>query len=342
MATNPYAVHARRASLRGIEWLRQNLTEDGCYGVEGLLPHYKTPMSLATCGYPDQARAVISWITERYTGSDWHTRDPQDTAAALRQCDVYENLWLAWGAQKAGMAREARGFYGRCRDLQDPVTGGVRSRVGAAPVDFYDLRSTALTGLVGLSIGDARAVSDAAEFTLRLIADQPAISEGFFLVRDGKGKLVTSFPEKDARLFVVGFAERQRDPLYYALALGMTFLAAVYEQRGVSDFLSGALRYAAECLARTDGILRHHYTGKIGWGMSLLYRITGEHRYRTTAEQAVGHLLRTQLGSGAWWIPTLYERVGDQPRSVTLDRSAEHALWLRLFSDTLPADGGSR
>jgi hypothetical protein len=342
MASKSYAVRARQASLRGVDWLRQNLTEEGGYGIQGLLPHYKSPMALATCGYPDEARATLSWIAQRYSGPDWHTRDPQDTAAAARQCDLYENLWLAWGAHQAGMPREARGLYGRCRDLQDPVTGGVRSRVGTAAADFYDLRSTALAGLVGLSLGDEQAVSGAAGFTLRLIAEQPDPSQGFFLVRDGQGRLVTSFPEIDARLFVVGFAERQKDPLYYALGLGMTFLAAAYEQSGTLDFLSGALRYAEECMARTDGILRHHYTGKIGWGMSLLYRITGQHQYRTVAEQAVGHLLRTQLESGAWWIPTLYGSFGDQPRSVTLDRAAEHALWLRLFSDTIPADGRTR
>ncbi|MEU1342755.1 hypothetical protein [Streptomyces sp. NPDC005827] len=296
-------------------------------------------MALATSGYPEQARAAISWIAQRYTGSDWHTSDPQNTAAIARQCDAYENLWLAWGAQRSGMTREARGFYGRCRDLQDPVTGGVRSRVDALSVDLYDLRSTALTGLVGLSIGDEQAVSHAAEFTLRLMEDQPDTSRGFFLVRDGKGQLITSFPEGDARLFVVGFAQRQHDPLYYALALGMAFLATVYDQYGEAEFLSGARRYAAECMARTNWILRHHYTGKIGWGMSLLYRITGEHQYRAMAEQAVSYLLRTQLASGAWWIPTLYESFDDQPRAVTLDRSAEHALWLRLFSDTFRAEG---
>ncbi len=339
MAMSVYPDQARKASDAGVQWLRGNLTEEGGYGIPALLPHYKTPMALAAAGFLDEARASLSWITERYVGPDWHARDPQDAAAASRQCDLYEDLWLAWGAQKIGMLRESHGIYSRCRDLQDPATGGVRSRIGPDSANFYDLRSTALTGLVGLIVGDEQAVAGAVEFTLRLIADQPDQSQGFFLVRDGNGDLVTSFPEKDARLFVVGFAEQQADPLYYALGLGLTFLAAAYEQGGVRACLTGAFRYAEQCMARTDAILRHHYTGKIGWGMALLYRVGGHSEHRVMAEQAVSHLLRTQLDSGAWWIPTLYRTLEEQPRAVTLDRTAEHSLWLRLFSDTMRAEG---
>ncbi|OIJ66087.1 hypothetical protein WN71_020735 [Streptomyces mangrovisoli] len=213
----------------------------------------------------------------------------------------------------------------------------MRSRIGADGEEFYDLRSTALAGLVGLSVGDDEAVAGALDFTRRLMADQPDLPRNFFLVRDSKGHLVTSFDDAEARLFTVGFAEHQRDPLYYALGLGMTFLAAAHERDGAPESLSGALAYAEQCMARTDAILRHHYTGKIGWGMAKLYRLTRRPEHRAVAEQAAEHLLRTQLSSGAWWIPTLYSAPEEQPRAVTLDRTAEHALWLRLFSDTMRA-----
>jgi hypothetical protein len=318
-------------------WLSSVRNPGGGYAAASLSAHYKSPLLFAQCNLSATGNEILEWTVDNYMTSAGHFQETGGTTSAVRRyCDLYEDLWLAWGASRLQQARVANEIFDFCLKFLDDKHGGFRSLIqdaGLGEPTPYDLRSTALAGIAALAAGKEQVAREAGRFTIALLEMQPENASEFFLVRDASGKLITSYPPDVARFFSV--PERPipgETPLYYALGLGMTFLAKLYELTGDSTHLAGAERYAAQCRKRGEDILRNHYSGKLGWGFKLLQRLTGRTEYGELSAIAVGYLLRTQMPSGAWHVPTLYPDFLDQPLSFTIDRTAEYALWIQYVN----------
>ncbi|WP_141579459.1 hypothetical protein [Actinomadura sp. WMMA1423] len=323
-------IRIAEATARGTEWLLARLDAADLRAPSSLAACYKLPLLFGELGLLDEGRAALARLRAQFTREDGHTVDERDASARARWCDLYEDLWVAWGANRLALSDEAAVSYQFCLRHLNPKIRGFASRVAGTPhgEGIYDLRATALAGLVALDIGDAETARTAGTFTLRLLEDQPEPDRGFYLTVDDDGQIIRSRPDMPDRICAV--RGDQNNPLYYALGLGMTFPAKLYQQTSEERHLDGARLYGELCMAHGRRILCHHYTGKICWGMSLLHALTGEPSYKVAADQAVGHLLDTQMADGSWWLPTLYSEPEDQPPAVTLDRTAEYTLWLSL------------
>lgn len=326
--SQPYD-HAIR---QGIKWLTTVRRPDGSYIATSLAAHYKSPLLFAETDMAAEGNLTLDWIINHYMTKDGHFEETASGAAVSRFCDLYEDLWMAWGAARLGRSEVSRTTFDFCSNFFDTSFGGFRSTLKTTPAigaDIYDLRSTALAGLVAITMGELDVAVAAGKFAVALMDLQPDVGDKFLLVRDEHGNLIKSYPTDLARFFVIPrIADRSQTPLYYALGLGIILLAKLFEVTGETRFLTTAERYAAVCRDYGREVLRNHYSGKLGWAFRVLSRLTGKQEYTRWANQALEYLLETQLPSGAWSVPTLYARSEDQPLSFTIDRTAEYILWI--------------
>jgi hypothetical protein len=211
----------------GVEWLvlflRENKGNTNATALEAL---YKTPMAFAEVGKIADGRDLLHFVVDNYLTDNGHFQGAL-SQSSQRQCDLYQDLWLAWGAyrlQDFSVAEKCMGFILR---FTDKSNGGLRSNIAADSKNVcWDLRSTALGGIVSLSMSHLRVAERAGNFVIRILELQPNFEEGFYLVMDKNGKLVTHFNEDHGRYYIV--ARDQAQPLYYALGLATAFLAYLF------------------------------------------------------------------------------------------------------------------
>ena len=208
------SLHARARShaiSSGTRWLRSNRTPDGLYPTCDLVSHYKSPLLLAEAGFAADGQTVLGWLVENYMTKSGHFHDPADAAAKSRFCDLYEDLWIAWGAARLHDEETARVTFDFCVSFLSDRHGGVSSNVSMAAgrcAQLYDLRSTALTGITALAQHRTDVAKACALFVTQLIQAQAAESSQFFIVRNEKGNLITEYPEELARIFVISADSR--------------------------------------------------------------------------------------------------------------------------------------
>ena len=271
--TSHYTLELSHAISSGTRWLRSNRTPDGLYPTCDLVSHYKSPLLLAEAGFAADGQTVLGWLVENYMTKSGHFHDPADAAAKSRFCDLYEDLWIAWGAARLHDEETARVTFDFCVSFLSDRHGGVSSNVSMAAgrcAQLYDLRSTALTGITALAQHRTDVAKACALFVTQLIQAQAAESSQFFIVRNEKGNLITEYPEELARIFVISADSRTPGgvPLYYALALAVIFLFQLYCATMSPEYLDTAKQYAIVCSRHADFIFRNHYSGKVAWAFS--------------------------------------------------------------------------
>jgi hypothetical protein len=179
---------------------------------------------------------------------------------------------------------------------------------------------------VSLITGNLEVARAAGDCLTEIMDLQPDPARGFLLLRDANGRLVADFPAEKERFFVVSHYQEQ--PLYYALGLAVAFLAKLSLITHEPKYLAMAEKYYGICEGYGSKMLEHHYGGKLGWGMAMLYKITGESKYKKSATAVLEYLTNLQLPTGEWFLRNLFHDLAEQPLILTIDRTAEFIVWL--------------
>lgn len=324
------------ASDRGAAWLCAMQNDDGSYGTRPLplAAYYKTPLALAQAERSQEGAAALDWLLAHYRGADGHIHDASPPA---RYCDLYEQLWVAWGAHALAQDAMARSTLRYALRFFDPRSGGFAGSVAKGALQRrQDVRSTALGGLVSLATGRQDVAERAASFLLDTLALQPSPATRFFLVREPQGQLVTSFPVELGRFFCL--TPGQPDALHYAFGLAVSLLSMLHGESGDPASLAAAEAYADLCELHGSAAFHHAYSGKLGLGLALLAntpdaRLRSRHRER--AVQIADYLCGIQASTGEWRPRAACPGQAEQPLEYTLDRTAEYVLWLRLIARAL-------
>lgn len=319
------------AANDGIRWIIGNLRSNGSLkGASGLAAYYKAPLTLAEVGKKSEADLILNWIMEKYTRGDGAYRQEPGGSEPTRASDLYETLWIAWGANKLQRTEISTAALEYALRFFDPADGGFYSYTGT---DYRlrgkDLRSTALGGLVSALLGRMDCAAAAAGFVISLLNSQPRLETGsFFLVCDSYGGVITQFPPESERYFVI--KPDQQRPLYYALGLAVAFLAKLALLAGNWEYLSAARAYVDVCALYGDKLLRHDYAGKLAWGLALIYGQTGEESSESRLIEICDYLCSLQRPNGEWRIGLLpyVMGTGQSVIDVSYDRTAEYSLWM--------------
>ena len=313
---------------KGAEWLSLLLSgNEGHAQVTVLEALYKAPMALAKVGRLIEGQNLLHRIMDRYLTDDGHFQETTVNSFSQRHCDLYQDLWLIWGAYYLGEFSVAQRCMAFVLRFFDEVNGGFRSSITTDYSNMsWELRSTALGGIGNLSMKNLGVAEMAGDFVIRMLDLQPDLFKGFYLGQDTRGNLVTNFDHKDERYFII--TRDQSQPLYYALGLSTSLLAYLFLVTQKPKYLTAAERYVAVYEGYGHEIYQHHYSGKIGWGLAILYHVTKKQAYARLAIKVADYLTSLQLPTGQWHLRAIFPDLEKQPIAMTIDRTAEYIVWL--------------
>jgi hypothetical protein len=316
-----------QAANKGIQWALSLLNEKGNFqGSENmLLGHYKSLQTLATAGFVREAEKIAYFLQSYFPESGDFNSLPGESQPATSA--NYRNSWLCWGTHTIG-AYDLSIRGGEFLELaQNKTNGGIPLRCEKQAADqIVDWGSTACAIIAFLALGKAKSAISAGEFLCEMLEQQPEPEVSLYLCRRWSGELITSFQPGESTRFAVKFGKPNQ--IYWYFGIGMAALGKLYLATGKKKWLETAIRIfdlTGKCSPEAYQSLT---SAKVGWGTSVLYRITGEKRFKDIAEQVGSYLLITQTDEGVWVRRPQFNSVKDQPIPNSLDTTLERCLWL--------------
>ncbi|MCX6030530.1 MAG: glycoside hydrolase family 88 protein [Chloroflexi bacterium] len=324
---------------RGVAWLLEEQRSDGSFSApdEGVDSFYKIPYAFGVTGQAPAAQRLLDWVACHCFTAEGDLRSPARKSQGdfHREFYTYANSWLVIGCQRLGrfdLAYRGLGFILR---FQDPRTGGFFAEPDflAAGRGRQDIVCASQGGLACLYLGQLEAARRAGEFLLELIGLQPEPERRLYATLDPAEGLVTRYPEDKALRHVVDAASPTQWYFYPGIAMG--FLGQLYRATGERHYLEAAARYFAFTTRCQGDVYQTPPSGKIGWGASVLYAITGEPHYRQAAEEVGDYLVGSQQPGGWWQSPTSDPAL----RYIWHDFTAEFVVWLSEIVQNLAYRG---
>ena len=152
-----------------------------------------------------------------------------------------------------------------------------------------------------------------------LMKAQPNYPRQLYGVYSTQTGLYTEFaPDQEFRYLLN--PDATSDQPFYNPGIAGGFLALLYQATGEKEWLALAREYMRIAEDASDYLFGLVRAGKVGWGASLLYTLTGDPKYREMAIRVGDGLIASQSSEG-WW-----GNVGET--SANNDITAEMVFWL--------------
>lgn len=295
-ARSPFAV----ARDRGADYLEHRQREDGLVGDEsaGLGGFYKATYALAAAGRTRAAGRMVGWLRQNAATAAGDFSGAWERGG-LATVYPYGNAWIAAGLLRAG----AFDLGGRALDflalLQDPHSGGLRTRIDReGPEVRQEVMSSAMAGVAALIGGRLELADGVARFLRTILAAQPRPAEMLCHIYTPAQGVITEFPEERAGEFAV-IANRPQQA-YFMYGIGAAFMAGYALARGDRRALDDAAAFLLPAHHATGAMYETAQVGKVAWGAALLAGATGDAAQRDLALRAAGALLAQQNPDGSW------------------------------------------
>lgn len=324
----------------GVSWLAERQTVQGIYrGIKDVNPdgvypdtndvgcYYKSPFSLIVNGQTQAAVKCVSYVMKRFMTPDGDFMNSPEVRSGgtytTNYCQLYPNGWLLRAAMALrwfDLGRKVFDFILTCRDSK---TGGFRSVVGdKSPI--VDSNSTAISVLGCMLSGRPELAVSGGDFLLKMIDTQPDPSKFYVRWLPAEG-FMTKYEEKDSKFYVIDASKPAQN--YWQAGLPMCILSQLYQFTREERFLKGAVKYYDFLTSCHLDVTCTAPASKVSWGSSLLYRLTGDKRYLTTAQKVLQFLLDIQQKEG-YMLLQQYSSFEEQPIKITYDCTAEFSCWL--------------
>jgi len=316
-------------ALVGSRWLVERQNQDGSW--KGLSDpkvdaFYKSCWALMETGQAAAAYRALTYVRQHFLTSEgdflershpWHITGHYP----------YVNSYLIVGSMLAGrynISMPAVSFL----LTQQASHGGFYSRfTSPGGKEIADTVSSGIAGIACLAAGKIEEARHVADYLSYIVKLQPASNDRFFTTVNADGQLYTE-PKDDHDAFLRIIDTRKADQCWFAMGLPFAFLIRLADAANDTRYLELAQWYfdlQKRCISPWDG----YSSGKAAWGCAMLYRITGETRYRDIAMHVAKHIMAMQKTDGSW--------VSGQNKQQGLinediDLTAEFTLWLSLIS----------
>jgi hypothetical protein len=188
-----------------------------------------------------------------------------------------------------------------------------------------------------LATGQLEAAVKVAGCFRQMIEMQPEPTERFYTTIQQDGALGTVFPSEEAFWRVIKTTVEDR--YWGAIGLPFSFAILLYEATAEEQYLDLA-KWFFDFQVRGINPWDVGPSGKASWGCSMMYRITGDRRYRDAALHIAQNFVNWQSSSGWFEVNLDREKEADQGRGFTtlnFDHTAEFVLWLSLIGSNLLA-----
>ena len=314
------------SAQKGIQWALSLLKENGSFcGSEGmLLGHYKAIQALATGGFVRESERITDFLRSFISESGDFNILPGDPHPLTAN---YRNSWLCWGAHSIG-AYDLSVHGGRFLELaQHEGNGGLPARCEKQKHEQnIDWGTTGCALIAFLALGKVTLALKAGECLREMLDQQPEPESALYLCRRWSGKWITSFAPGETTRFLVNFGRPGQ--IYWYFGIGMAAFGKLYLATGDRKWLETAVRIFGLAEKCAPDVYQSLTSAKVGWGASVLYRLTGEKRFEKITLDVGSYLLRTQTDEGVWIRKPQFNSINDQPIPNTLDTTLERCLWL--------------
>ena len=327
------------AAARGMAWLLDQQTTAGSWRqleAEVFDAYYKGGWALAVSGQPAAAHRLLTHVQRAFLTAEG---DFEPRAALLHTeiARLYASSYVILAAHKLDRYEIAAPAVRYLLSQQDPDHGGLYS--GRAPTGGKrrsDSMSTAMSGIALLAAGQTERAALAGDCLLRMVEMQPA-PDRFFTTLDEIGRLEVAFPPEAAVWRVVEAG--QTGQRWFAVGLPFAFAVLLHTATGEPRF-----RHLADELFafQSRGLEPWDVpsSGKAGWACSMLYRSTGEARYRDIALRVARQIMTYQTPAGWFTLGPRPEPAAGEPAAFApfiYDVTAEFVLWLTLIAANVAA-----
>jgi hypothetical protein len=325
---------------RGAEWLVERQESDGSWAgltdprIDGF---YKASWALAETGHTDAAHRVLDYVNREFLLSNGDL-GPHEHPAFGEIHHLYPNAYVIVGSARCGRYEVSGPTTRFLLTRQHPGTGGFYSQRGVPGQESRtDTMSTSAAGMACLATGELDAARRAGEYLEDMAEAQPDTGAGFYFTTKPDGELRRTFEDEDDEWWAVVRTD-ESDQCWYAVGLPFAFLlqlaAATGEERyhALADWY---FEFQQSCVNPWSG----GSSGKAAWATSMLYRRTGEERYREIALRiAEDVMIDDQNPDGSWGQggeDGYAEVETDSLENSDFDITAEYTLWLALVGSNL-------
>ena len=289
-----------KARNLGVRWLLSKLNPDGSISpVDQGLYYYRTPLALSTAGYGMEACALLDWIRENMFTKEGDFDGKYGRGGYGENFYTYPNANLVIASQKLNQYDLAyRGVDFLCR-MRDKEAGGFYNfKDKPRERQRLDIWTSSQAGLACLAVGRMKEAEETGIFLARMMDLQPDPEKKLYNVyQPGKG-LLTSYPEEEAKYFVVDAESTMQ--YYFIPGIAAAFLGRLYMASGNEKHLELAEKYLEFSLRCSEDQFTRPQVGKVGWGAAVLYRITGASTYLNLARKVAQYLVDYQHPKGYW------------------------------------------
>jgi hypothetical protein len=331
------------AGQRAASWLASRQTAQGNYvgrepaGPDGVYPdtddvgcYYKSVYSLRVAGQDAAAARLMRHVVDRYMheNGDVYTNEDSRSSGSYGPvfCQLYQNAWLARAAAAMrwyGLGRRMVDFMLSFRDAE---SGGFYAHVKPRS-DLIDSCATAVGALACLQHQRPDAALQSVDFLVRMFQAQQDPDRLYTRWQEPAG-LVTDLAGIEEKSHKYCFIDRRAgEQAYWIWAWPMNVMLAVHEYTGDDTYLETAVAIWEWLVSAHPDAFHFTTAGKGGWGSSILYRLTGERRYREKCLSQMDFILSRQQAEG-WMLGPGTPDFDSQPLRTTYDFTADFTSWL--------------
>ena len=333
-----------KRALQGGKWLAQQQNADGSWKELSdpmVDAFYKGGWPLVLTGQTAAAHRLLTYARDQFMTGDgdflprhhpWHTNVHY----------LYPNAYLIVGGMMAARYDVAMPAVEFMLSQQDGEHGGFYTRrTEPGERQMCDTMSTGAAGMALLAGGQLEAARRAAAFFARMIELQPDPGARFYATVEASGSLGTEMQD-DTEPFWRIVDTQIENQCWYAVGLPFAFLIRLAEATGEAQHRELAqwfFDFQERCVDPWDG----GSSGKAGWGCAMLYRITGEKKYKEIALHVAGNIAGQQDDDGSWILRAGGYSEGDERTlaNAAFDVTSEFTLWLAVISANIMARDGA-
>ena len=292
-----YTSRFTEGSMKGGRWLAGQLDERGLLPTDlSLHACHKGVWALAVAGQVETAHRLLDAIARHQMSAPGEFYpDGAGTEDGFRA--YYAAIVLVGAARIGRIDIASSAAADRLCAYQHPC-GGFAGLIDP-PAATINLCVTAQCGWAALALGREQVALRTADFIADLFEAQPDLSRYLYFNTDPKGRLITEFPPNRAPEYRLDTVQAEQGFFYAGIAAG--YLADLHTLSGRSRYLEAARGFIDFDLTTNPDSFKWPSKCKVGWGAALLYRVTGENRYRQLAEQVADITwLGAQKEDGSW------------------------------------------
>ena len=294
---NPVAQY-EAAARRGGAWLAGRLDHNGLLPrTLGLHACHKGVWALAASGQIAAAHRLLQGIREHLMcqpGEFYPRGEGHDDGWR----SYYAAIVLVGAARLGRFDVASPAAADRLCAYQHP-SGGFFGLIDEAN-SLIDLCVTAQCGWACLALGRYESARRAADFIAQALKLQPDRDHRLYFKVDARtGQLATEVPPNQQIQYLLDTTRAKQHFFYAGISGG--FLADLGMLTGCSRYVEAARGYLDFDLRTNPDGFRWPSKCKVGWGAGLLYRATGEDKYRTLAQRVADITwCEAQQSDGSW------------------------------------------